>query len=75
MRIVVKKHGVSWSLVVTITEVAYNSSRNYSVGIIVYGRNPLNPFDIVPFPISDHSSSDAKHWVDYHQYIHFQVRK
>ncbi|GKF30985.1 hypothetical protein Tco_0100783, partial [Tanacetum coccineum] len=42
--------------------------------LVVYGRNPFTPLDLVPLPIADSYSADGEAWADQIKLLHEQVR-
>ena len=64
LRSLVKKNLRLWEECLSHVEFAYNhsmhSSTKFSSFEVVYGFNPLSPLDLLPLPLSERVSTDAR---------------
>ncbi|CAA7047608.1 unnamed protein product [Microthlaspi erraticum] len=79
LRTLIKKNLRTWENCLPHVEFAYNhavhSASKFSPFQIVYGFNPLSPLDLMPFPLSERSSTDGEHKAATVKKIHEQARK
>ena len=68
LRSVIIKNIKTWEDCLPHVEFAYNhsihSATKYSPFKIVYGFNPLTPFDLTPLPVSERVNLDGKEKVE-----------
>ncbi|GJU79680.1 transposon ty3-I gag-pol polyprotein [Tanacetum coccineum] len=78
LRCLVGDNKKQWDLALPQAEFAYNRSSHSSTGrspfLVVYGRNPFTPLDLVPLPIADSYSADGEAQADQIKLLHEQVR-
>lgn len=78
LRCLVGDNKKQWDLALPQAEFAYNRSSHSSTGrspfLVVYGRNPFTPLDLVPLPIADSYSADGEARADQIKLLHEQVR-
>jgi len=79
LRALIKKNLKTWEECLPHIEFAYNhvvhSASKYSPFQIVYGFNPISPFDLIPLPLSERVSIDGKKKAELVQQIHENVRR
>ncbi|GJW86993.1 RNA-directed DNA polymerase, partial [Tanacetum coccineum] len=78
LRCLVGDNKKQWDLALPQAEFAYNRSSHSSTGrspfLVVYGRNPFTPLDLVPLPIADSYSADGEARADQIKLLHEQER-
>ncbi|KAI5680892.1 hypothetical protein M9H77_02119 [Catharanthus roseus] len=79
LRAILKKKLRQWEECLPHIEFAYNraphSTTSHSPFQVVYGFNPLTPFDLVPLPIDQALSKDASKKADFVKEIHAKVHE
>lgn len=67
-----------WDLTLPHTEFAYNLYVNHTTGktlfVVVYGRNPFTPIDLVPLPMTGFVSHEGEDQSTQIKELHKQVR-
>ncbi|KAL6210514.1 hypothetical protein ACLB2K_015746 [Fragaria x ananassa] len=78
LRSLVGKNLRQWDMILAQAEFAYNRSPSQTTGtshfFVVYGRNPISPWDLVPLPTTIQFSGDAAVQAKYIKQLHEQVR-
>lgn len=79
LRALVRNNKASWNEFLPQAEFAYNCSKHSTTDVspfeAVYGRNPNGPLDLIPLPVTDRFSGDAKDMADHIKALHEQVRR
>ncbi|XP_071901035.1 uncharacterized protein [Coffea arabica] len=77
LRAIIKKNIKYWEDCLPHVEFAYNrtvhSATHYSPFEIVYGFNPLTPFDLTPLPVHERVNLNGKHKATYVRELHTKV--
>jgi len=64
LQALIKLHSRAWDSLLPHTEFAYNKAPSRTTGVspfkVVYGLDPLGPLDLIPKPMDQKPSADAK---------------
>jgi len=76
---VIQKNLKNWKDCLPFIEFAYNqsvhSTFDFSLFVIVYGFNPLTPFDLLPLPVNERTSLDGQKKAEMVKKLHESVRQ
>ena len=76
---IIQKNLKIWEDYLLFIEFAYNrsvhSTTNFSSFEIVYGFNPLTPFDLLPLPVNERTSLDGQKKAEMVKKLHESVRQ
>ena len=78
LRVLVKSNGKAWDLLLPQAEFAFNKSPSKATGLspfkVVYGVDPLSPFDLVPRGMNEKPHEEASKRVEEIQKLHEMVK-
>jgi len=78
LRTVLKSNPRRWEDLLSTVEFSYNRCRHSATKMtpfeVVYGRNPLTPLDLTPYPRKDTDSPTADRLADYIKELHTRTR-